>query len=122
MEKVVKEAIALLEGLGYTVSRPEIVQTGDNTPSFKDWWDLYDKKRGRKKAEAKWERLKDSDKRACYEATPAYVASIENKQFQKDPLTYLNGECWNDEIIDSSMNQRKYNESANLVSKFLSVK
>lgn len=122
MEKVVKEAIALLEGLGYTVSRPEIVQAGDNTPSFKDWWDLYDKKRGRKKAEAKWERLKDSDKRACYEATPAYVASIENKQFQKDPLTYLNGECWNDEIIDSSMNQRKYNESANLVRKFLSVK
>lgn len=122
MEKVVKEAISLLEGLGYTVSRPEIVQGGDNTPSFKDWWDLYDKKRGRKKAEAKWERLKDSDKRACYEATPAYVASIENKQFQKDPLTYLNGECWNDEIIDGNINQRKYNESASLVNEFLSVK
>lgn len=122
MEKIVKEAIALLEGLGYTVSRPDIVQKRDNTPSFKDWWDLYDKKRGRKKAEAKWERLKDSDKRACYEATPAYVASVENKQFQKDPLTYLNGECWNDEIIDGNINQRKYNESASLVNEFLSVK
>jgi hypothetical protein len=122
MEKIVKEAIALLEGLGYTVSRPDIVQGRDNTPSFKDWWDLYDKKRGRKKAEAKWERLKDSDKRACYEATPAYVASVENKQFQKDPLTYLNGECWNDEIIDGNINQRKYNESASLVNEFLSVK
>jgi hypothetical protein len=122
MEKIVKEAIALLEGLGYTVSRPDIVQERDNTPSFKDWWNLYDKKRGRKKAEAKWERLKDSDKRACYEATPAYVASVENKQFQKDPLTYLNGECWNDEIIDGNINQRKYNESASLVNEFLSVK
>ena len=85
---------------------PELAQLGECTilhveeaPSFDDWWNAYNKKRGRKKAEAKWNKLSHADKIACMKATPIYVASIEDKQFQKDPLTYLNGECWNDEII-----------------------
>lgn len=68
-------------------------------PSFNDWWCAYGKKRGRKKAEAKWNRLCAADKIACMKATPAYVSSIDDKMYQKDPLTYLNGECWNDELI-----------------------
>ena len=28
-----------------------------------------------------------------------YVDSTPDKQFRKDPTTYLNNECWNDEII-----------------------
>ena len=71
-------------------------------PTFDEWWNAYNKKRGRKKAEAKWNKLSDFDKIECMKATPSYVASIEDKQFQKDPLTYLNGECWNDEIINKT--------------------
>lgn len=71
-------------------------------PTFEEWWNAYNKKRGRKKAEAKWNKLSDFDKIECMKATPSYVASIEDKQFQKDPLTYLNGECWNDEIINKT--------------------
>ena len=74
-------------------------QPGGEIPTFSDWWDVYDKKRSRKKCEMKWNRLAPSQKIACMKATPAYVLSTSDKQYRKDPLTYLNGECWNDEII-----------------------
>ena len=68
-------------------------------PTFEEWWCAYSKKRGRKKAEAKWNKLSDFDKVACMKSTPAYVASTPDVTYRKDPLTYLNGECWNDELI-----------------------
>ena len=102
---------------------PQSADLKDETntiPSFDDWWNAYQKKRGRKKAEAKWNRLSDADKIACMEATPAYVASIDDRQFQKDPLTYLNGECWNDELIfkpnyEQQRAQRLADRTANLI-------
>lgn len=74
-------------------------QPGVEIPTFSDWWNVYDKKRGRKKSEAKWSRLTPSQKIACMKATSAYVRATSDKNYRKDPLTYLNGECWNDEII-----------------------
>lgn len=106
---------------------PELAKLGECTilrieedPSFDDWWNLYQKKRGRKKAEAKWNKLSHADKIACMKATPAYVSSIADKQFQKDPCTYLNGECWNDEIInqpnyEQQRAQRLADRTANLI-------
>lgn len=82
-------------------------ETEIKIPTFDDWWNTFNKKRGRKKAEAKWNKLSDKDKVACMNATPIYVASIEDKQFQKDPLTYLNGECWNDEIINKKNHEQQ---------------
>lgn len=69
---------------------------------FERWWQLYDKKMGRAKCYAKWLRLSDEERALCIANTPAYVASTPNKQYRKHPLTYLNGECWNDEIIGVS--------------------
>lgn len=67
--------------------------------SFEDWWQMYGKKRGKKKAKQKWDKLTVEQQTACLIATPAYVASTPDRTYRKDPLTYLNGECWNDEII-----------------------
>lgn len=67
--------------------------------SFEDWWRMYGKKRGKKKAKQKWDKLTVEQQTACLIATPAYVASTPDRTYRKDPLTYLNGECWNDEII-----------------------
>lgn len=67
--------------------------------SFEDWWQIYGKKRGKKKAKQKWDKLTVEQQTACLIATPAYVASTPDRTYRKDPLTYLNGECWNDEII-----------------------
>lgn len=76
-------------------------------PTFEEWWCSYAKKRGRKKAEAKWNKLSAEDRKACMNATPAYVASTPDPVYRKDPLTYLNGECWNDEIIQKQDNEQQ---------------
>lgn len=76
-------------------------------PTFQDFWDAYAYKKGRKKAEEKWNKLKLSEKVACMKAVPAYVENTiisgsaytgTKKQFRMHPLTYLNGARWEDEI------------------------
>lgn len=66
---------------------------------FEIWWNKYDKKEGRKNSFNKWMKLKDSEIELCLASVDAYVVSTPNKQFRKNPLTYLNGCHWNDEII-----------------------
>lgn len=80
---------------------------GEND-SFEDWWNMYNKKRGKKKAQAKWNRLSNADQVACLLATPAYVASTPDVQYRLDPLTYLNGERWNDEIIQRPNHEQQH--------------
>ena len=66
---------------------------------FDRFWNLYDKKVGNKqKLFKKWSNLSQEDKDKIFETLPKYVASAE-KQFRKNPETYLNNEAWNDEII-----------------------
>lgn len=79
---------------------------GEND-SFEDWWKMYNKKRGKKKAKQKWDRLTVAQQVACLTATPDYVASTPDPVYRKDPLTYLNGECWNDEIIKKQNHEQQ---------------
>lgn len=66
---------------------------------FDRFWNLYDKKVGnKKKLLGKWGKISDDDRKKIFETLPKYVASTE-KQFRKNPETYLNNEAWNDEII-----------------------
>lgn len=84
-----------------------IIQT-EPAPTFEEFWETYSYKKDRKKTEEKWNRLKLADKLACMAAVPAYVASTRkptdpivphaNMPFRMYPLTYLNGERWEDEI------------------------
>ena len=67
--------------------------------SFESFWNLYGKKNDRVKCEAKWNRLKESEKTALMKALPAYIESTPNDQYRKNPLTWLNGKCWMDESI-----------------------
>ena len=67
-------------------------------PTFDDFWELYDKKKDKKKCVTKWAKIKQSDKELIMQHVPMYLQTISEKQYQKFPYTYLNGECWNDEI------------------------
>lgn len=76
---------------------------------FDDFWDAYDKKVGRKKAEQKWRlALKKSGVTAdmLIERASAYVgrqrSAGKHPEFTKDPTTWLNGEHWNDEVDSSA--------------------
>ena len=66
---------------------------------FERFWELYDKKVGKAKAKAKFLKLSKTDKEKIFSTLKQYVENTPNPTYRKDPLTYLNGECWNDEII-----------------------
>ena len=68
-------------------------------PAFSDFWDLYDKKTGKDKCESKWDKLNQKTKELIIDRLPNYVNSTPNKEFRKNPLTWLNGKHWDDEII-----------------------
>lgn len=71
-------------------------------PTFEDFWELYDKKKERKKCEVKWKKIKQADRELIMETLPAYIASTPDIQYRKHPYTYLNGECWHDEITEKN--------------------
>lgn len=67
---------------------------------FEEFWNDYDKKVGDKvKIRKKYEKLSDKDKLKIRENIPKYKAAQPEKQFRKNPETYLNNKSWNDEII-----------------------
>ena len=68
---------------------------------FEKFWNLYDKKTGRDKCEKKWNNIADADREKIIETLPKYLATITDKKYQKNPLTYLNGKHWNDEIVQN---------------------
>jgi hypothetical protein len=76
--------------------------------SFEYYWNLYDKKVGNKdKIIKKWNALTDHEREAAIKYIPGYISSKPDKQFRKDPATFLNNKSWNDEIILSSTKNNK---------------
>lgn len=69
-------------------------------PTFEDFWNDYDKKVGRRdKIEKKWNELNQKTKEEIMEFIPKYKISQTDKQFRKNPETFLNNESWKDELI-----------------------
>ena len=77
---------------------------------FAEFWNLYAKKVDSKKCEAKFKNLTKVQIDLIFEKLPAYVKSKPDKQYRKNPITWLNGECWNDEIQLSTGGSRDINE------------
>ena len=66
---------------------------------FNLWWNLYDKKRSKKKTMNYWfKNIKSEIISDIMKHTKVYIAGTE-KQYRKDPHSYLLNECWEDEII-----------------------
>jgi len=65
---------------------------------FNDWWNLYNKKVGKKKSETKFKSLRKTyELDVIVNGTKDYLKTITDKQYQKHPYTFLNGEHFNDE-------------------------
>ena len=79
----------------------EIIENTNTIFSFDEFWETYNKKTGRANCERIYARLKDKDYAKIKETLPIYLASVKDKQFLKNPQTYLNGKCWEDEIYQS---------------------
>lgn len=76
--------------------------------SFNWFWNTYDKKVDRTKCEAKFKKLSFKEKEKIKEVLPAYIKTKSDIQFRKNPLTWLNGKCWNDEIEQEKIQEPEY--------------
>jgi uncharacterized protein YdaU (DUF1376 family) len=67
---------------------------------FDFFWNDYDKKVGDKqKLKSKWNKLSDNDRNKIMEYLPLYIEAVPDKQFRKNPETFLNNKSWLDEIV-----------------------
>ncbi len=65
---------------------------------FDVFWDAYDKKKGRPKCEGLWKKLTGAEVELIFDNLPNYVLSTPDKQFRKNPETWLRNKSWTDEI------------------------
>ena len=95
-------------------------RAGETDPErFEEFWDAYDKKTGRKKAEAKYRlaiKKRGVTEELLIEAAKRYIAgqrrANKHPEFTKDPTTWLNGEHWTDETVAPKREMTNY-EAAN---------
>lgn len=71
--------------------------------TFEEFWDSYGKKGNRKTAEERFNKLSSKTKQIIKEYLPSYIESTPEFKFRKDASTWLNQECWNDEIIQPQL-------------------
>jgi hypothetical protein len=57
---------------------------------------LYAKKVDTAKCKKKWGSIPPKDKLKIKEALPIYLQSTPSMKYRKNPLTWLNGNCWLD--------------------------
>lgn len=67
-------------------------------PTFDDFWDKYDKKQDRPKCEKKWEKINQEAREKIMLHLEEYIPSTPDKQYRKNPSTYLNNQSWENEI------------------------
>lgn len=88
--------------------------------SFEEFWELYDKKVGKKESLIKkWLKLSDVERELAMSYIPQYKRSQPDKKYRKNPETFLNQKAWNDELIFESMKPNFANhENTKRYSKF----
>jgi hypothetical protein len=91
---------AIKEKKGKEIKEKEIL--------FESFWNLYDKKVERKNCLNKFIKLPIETINKIIEVVPNYVKSTPDIKFRKNPETWINGECWNDEIKIESEKKQGY--------------
>ena len=94
-----KEGVRLPPKKGVTPIRKESKQNPDNASAeFAVFWKAFAKSADKKKCERKWRRLTKTQRQAALANVEAYVAATPEVRYRKNPLTWLNGECWQDDL------------------------
>lgn len=67
---------------------------------FDLFWTAYDKKVDRKRCESIYTKINEVDRKKIKDTIDLYVSTNKNRQYRKNPQTYLNGNCWDDDLTD----------------------
>lgn len=88
---------------------------------FENFWDAYDKKVGKPKCEKLWHKLSMNERVACLNYIPLYKQAQPDKQYRKNPETFLRNKSWNDELIyrngtdKPSLNEQRKDKLASIL-------
>jgi hypothetical protein len=98
----VSENVTRYESVGNTpkLNKSKVKESKVNRiDDFEIFWEGYGKKIDRSKCEKIWNKLTDEEITKITMTFAKYVEANPDIQFRKNPSTYLNGKCFNDEII-----------------------
>lgn len=76
-----------------------INNTGAADAAFNSFWDTYDKKIDRDKCVKLWSKINPGAYGFILSHVQQYVTATPDKQYRKNPATYLNNQAWNNEVI-----------------------
>lgn len=83
----------------------DVIEVKNINIDFEWFWNEYDKKVGEKqKLKKKWNKLSDEERQNAMNYLDLYKQAVPDKQFRKNPETFLNNKSWNDEIIRATPN------------------
>jgi hypothetical protein len=68
--------------------------------AFNDFWKDYNKKIDRKRCEQLYSKLTEDDRQKIKDTIHLYVATHKDRQYRKNPQTYLNNRNWEDDLAD----------------------
>ena len=73
----------------------------DMAYGFDEFWAIYERKGNKVQSLKAWRKIKPSIELQLqiYDAARIYVRATPDKQFRKDASTWLNNQCWNDEVV-----------------------
>ena len=90
----------------------------DFSQEFEEFWGLYQKKQGKGKCEQKYSDILSKDKKLHNEIITKvkeynnYIKATSSQDFVKNPYTWLNQKCWNDEYKVNTIGNGIYRVNA----------
>jgi hypothetical protein len=69
---------------------------------FNFWWEAYNKKVGKGACKKKFLKLSLETCQKCLDVVSIYVSNTPDVKYRKNPITWLNQGCWDDEIVDEN--------------------
>jgi hypothetical protein len=106
-----KQSESTLQSTGESISSIDIQETNiqeTKKQRFEEFWNLYDKKVERKSCYNKFMKLDLKVIEKIINVVPFYVKSTPEVKYRKNPETWINGECWNDEIKETEKKEEGY--------------
>jgi hypothetical protein len=94
-----------------SINKPNTIYKETNIQDmFVLFWDLYNKKVDKVKTEKAFLKLSESEIQLILQVVKKYVDSTPDVKFRKNPLTWLNGKCWND-IIETKKEEQQFSKN-----------
>lgn len=100
-----------ISNIDYTSNTKKInKKVSDDKYPFELFWSKYPNKIGKAKCVAKWKKIKDEQKEKILNTIDDFIAYKPFKDYvHPNPLTYLNGERWDDELPKADIRPMEIN-------------